>query len=93
MSPCRGERVPVPPAGQWEVRFGTNAAAARWEEVCRHALPNTRRCLETLRTDPRVEPATTVSTGSAATWPRTGTTAATWSSESTRSLVAAASAT
>jgi hypothetical protein len=54
MSPRRGERVTVPPPiGQWEVRFGTSAAAAGWEELCRHALPNTRRCLETLRTDPR----------------------------------------
>ena len=54
MSPRRGERVTVPPpTGQWEVRFGTSAAAAGWEELCRHALPNTRRCLETLRTDPR----------------------------------------
>jgi hypothetical protein len=42
-----------PPPGQWEVRFGTSAAAAGWEELCRHALLNTRRCLETLRTDPR----------------------------------------
>jgi hypothetical protein len=54
VSPRRGERVTVPPpAGQWEVRFGTSAAAAGWEELCRHALPNTRRCLEILRTDPR----------------------------------------
>jgi hypothetical protein len=54
VSPRRGERVTVPPpAGQWEVRFGTSTAAAGWEELCRHALPNTRRCLETLRADPR----------------------------------------
>jgi len=54
VSPRRGDRVTVPPpGGQWEVRFGTSAAAAGWEELCRHALPNTRRCLEILRTAPR----------------------------------------
>src|ERR1700685_4385900 len=54
MSPRRGERVTIPPPiGQWEVRFGTSDAADGWEELCRHALPNTRRCLETLRADPQ----------------------------------------
>ena len=54
MSPRRGDRVTVPPPqDQWDVRFGTSEAANGWEELCRHALPNSRRCLETLRTDPR----------------------------------------
>ncbi len=54
MSPSRGDRVTVPPLGdQWDVRFGTGEAVVGWEELCRHALANTRRCLETLRTDPR----------------------------------------
>jgi hypothetical protein len=46
--------LPVPPPqDQWHVRSGTSDAADEWEELCRHALPNTRRCLETLRADPR----------------------------------------
>lgn len=54
MSPRRGDRVTVPPPrGQCDVRFGTSDAAEGWEELCRHALPNTRRCLETLRANPR----------------------------------------
>jgi hypothetical protein len=54
VSPRRGDRVTVPPPQeQWDVRFGTSDAADGWEELCRHALPNTRRCLETLRADPR----------------------------------------
>ncbi len=54
MSPRRGDRVTVPPPeGQWDVRFGTSDAAVGWEELCRHALANTRRCLEILRADPR----------------------------------------
>jgi hypothetical protein len=54
MSPKRGDRVTVPPPdGTWDVRFGTGDAATGWEELCRHALANTRQCLELLRTDPR----------------------------------------
>jgi hypothetical protein len=54
VSPRRGDRVTVPPPQeQWDVRFGTGDAADGWEELCRHALANTRRCLETLRADPR----------------------------------------
>jgi hypothetical protein len=54
VSPRRGDRVTVPPPeDQWDVRFGTSDAAAGWEELCRHALANTRRCLEILRADPR----------------------------------------
>ncbi|GLX05940.1 hypothetical protein Misp03_28670 [Microbispora sp. NBRC 16548] len=34
-------------------RFATSDAARGWEELCRHALANTRRCLEDLRADPR----------------------------------------
>ncbi|TDE47527.1 hypothetical protein E1295_22520 [Nonomuraea mesophila] len=54
MSPKRGDRVTVPPpVDEWDVRFGTSEAVRGWEELCRHALVNTRRCFETLRTDPR----------------------------------------
>lgn len=54
MSPRRGDRVTVPPdERQWDVRFGTSEAAAGWEQLCRHALGNTRKCLEILRADPR----------------------------------------
>jgi hypothetical protein len=84
VSPRRGDRVTVtPPQDQWDVRFGTSDAADGWEELCRHALSNTRRCLETLRADPRSGQGTTAST-LRVTWPLTGTTAATWSNESTR---------
>jgi hypothetical protein len=54
VSPRRGDRVTVPSsAGQWDVRFATGDAATGWEELCRHALANTRRCLETLQAQPR----------------------------------------
>jgi hypothetical protein len=54
VSPRRGDRVTIPPRpDQWEVRFGTSDAATGWEELCRPALANARRCLESLRTDPR----------------------------------------
>ncbi|TYC14552.1 hypothetical protein FXF65_17050 [Actinomadura syzygii] len=54
MSPKRGDRVTVPPPdGEWDVRFGTSEAVRGWEELCRLAVSNTRRCLETLRSEPR----------------------------------------
>lgn len=54
MSPKRGDRVTVPPPEQeWDVRFGTSEAVRGWEELCRLALANTRRCLELLRVDPQ----------------------------------------
>jgi hypothetical protein len=54
VSPRRGDRATVPPPeGQWDVRFGASDAATGWDELCRHALANTRRCLEILRSDPR----------------------------------------
>ena len=54
MSPRRGDRATLPPPeDQWDVRFGTSDAAVGWEELCRHALSNTRRCLEILRSDRR----------------------------------------
>jgi hypothetical protein len=54
VSPKRGDRVTVPPPdGQWDVRFGSSEAAVGWEELCRHAQANTRRCLEILRSEPR----------------------------------------
>ncbi|KAF4410968.1 hypothetical protein [Streptomyces lycii] len=53
MSPKRGDRVTVPPSDpEWDVRFGTTDAVRGWEELCRLALPNTRRCLEALRSAP-----------------------------------------
>lgn len=54
MSPKRGDRASVPPPDdEWDVRFGTTEAAVGWEELCRFAVANTRRCLESLRADPR----------------------------------------
>lgn len=54
MSPKRGDRVTVPPRGdEWDVRFGSSEAVRGWEELCRLALANTRRCLEALRSAPR----------------------------------------
>ncbi|WP_440067689.1 hypothetical protein [Streptosporangium sp. OZ121] len=54
MSPKRGDRVTVPPPDdEWDIRFGTSDAVKGWEELCRHALGNTRRCFEALRADPR----------------------------------------
>jgi hypothetical protein len=47
VSPRRGDRVTVPP--QQDTRFGTGGAADGREELCRHALANTRGCLKTLR--------------------------------------------
>ncbi|WP_030456305.1 hypothetical protein [Herbidospora cretacea] len=53
MSPKRGDRVTVPPpASEWDVRFGSNDVVKGWDELCRHALGNARRCLDALRTDP-----------------------------------------
>lgn len=43
-----------PPDDEWDVRFGTSEAVRGWEELCRHALSNTRRCFESLRIDPRI---------------------------------------
>jgi len=34
-------------------RFATGDAATGWEEPCRHAVGNTRRCLEILQAEPR----------------------------------------
>lgn len=54
MSARRGERVTVPPPeGRWDVRFAASDAATGWEELCRHAVANARRCLEILQTEPR----------------------------------------
>lgn len=54
MSPKRGDRATVPPPdGEWDARFGTTDAAVGWEELCRHAVTSTRRCLDILRADPR----------------------------------------
>lgn len=57
MSPKRGDRA-APPAGpgEWEVRFGTNDAAKGWDELCRQAAGNTRRCWELMRAEPAPTP-------------------------------------
>ncbi|GAB2878795.1 hypothetical protein [Streptomyces mayteni] len=53
MTPKRGDRVTVPPPhDEWDVRFGTGEAVKGWEELCRHALANARRCLDVLRMAP-----------------------------------------
>ena len=54
MSARRGDRVTVPPQpDRWDVRFATGDAATGWEELGRHALANTRRCLDAPRAEPR----------------------------------------
>jgi hypothetical protein len=54
VSPRRGGPRDCSAAGsQWDVRFGPSDAGTGWDELCRHALANTRRCLEILRSDPR----------------------------------------
>ena len=54
MSPKRGDRVSVPaPDDEWELRFATSDAVVGWEELCRAALANVRRCFEILRANPR----------------------------------------
>lgn len=54
MSPKRGDRVTVPaPDEQWELRYATAEAVTGWEELCRSALNNARRCFEILRANPR----------------------------------------
>ncbi|WP_344438972.1 hypothetical protein, partial [Actinomadura bangladeshensis] len=35
------------------MRFGTGEAANGWDELCRLAVANSRRCLEILRSEPR----------------------------------------
>ena len=85
MSPRRGDRVTVPPpGGQWDVRFGTSDAAAGWEELCRHALANTRRCLEILRVDPRSGADHDRQHRLRAIWQGIGTTAVRWNSGNMR---------
>ncbi|GGL31285.1 hypothetical protein [Planomonospora parontospora] len=82
MSPKRGDRVTVPPPDdEWDVRFGTGDAVKGWEELCRHALANTRRCFEVLRADPRSRADHERQhrlRGDLATWRPIVTTAATW---------------
>jgi hypothetical protein len=52
--PAPRDRVTVPPPrDQRDARSGTSDAADGREELCRHALPDTRRCPEPLRADPR----------------------------------------
>lgn len=59
MSPKRGDLVPSPSVGtEYVMRFGNNDAAKGWEELCRHAPGNMRRCYEAIRVDPRPRPPT-----------------------------------
>jgi hypothetical protein len=54
MTPKRGVRVTVPlRTGPGRCDSEPNDAATGWEQLCRHALANTRRRLELLRIDPR----------------------------------------
>lgn len=60
MTAKRGDRVAAPPVdNEWDVRFGSNRAGAGWEELCRTATGNTRRCFEDLRSAPAPRPETT----------------------------------
>ena len=60
MSPRRGDRVAPPPTGaEWLVKFGTNAAAKGWEDLCSQAPANTRRAWQALLESPCPVPATT----------------------------------
>lgn len=52
--PKRGDRVAPPPAmGEWDLRFGDNAAVDGWEQLCSHAPGPVLAAWATLRTDPR----------------------------------------
>jgi hypothetical protein len=52
--PKRGDRVAPPPAaGEWDLRFGDNAAVDGWEQLTRHAPGPSRTAWTMLRTDPR----------------------------------------
>jgi hypothetical protein len=91
MSPRRGDRVTVPPRPEhWDVRFGTSDAVTGWEELCRHALSNTTRCLEMLRLDPRSGAGHDRQHRLRGTWRRTATMGVISSSGNSRSRAAAA---
>jgi hypothetical protein len=52
--PKRGDRVAPPPAaGEWDLRFGDNAAVDGWEKLSSHAPGPSRTAWAILRTDPR----------------------------------------
>ena len=52
--PKRGDRVAPPPAaGEWDLRFGDNAAADGWEQLSRTAPGPSRTAWTILRTAPR----------------------------------------
>lgn len=52
--PKRGDRVAPPPtAGEWDLRFGDNAAVDGWEQLSSHAPGPSRTAWTILRTDPR----------------------------------------
>ena len=59
MSPRRGDLVAPPSTGtEYTIRFGNNDAAKGWDDLCRSAAGNVRRCFEALRDNPRPHPPT-----------------------------------
>jgi mRNA-degrading endonuclease RelE of RelBE toxin-antitoxin system len=54
LSGKRKDRAAPPAvAGEWEVRFGENAAAKGWDELCQQAAGNIRAAYEQMRSQPR----------------------------------------
>ncbi len=52
--PRRGDRVaPLPASGEWDLRFGDNAAVEGWAELSSQAPGPTLTAWTNLRTDPR----------------------------------------
>lgn len=52
--PKRGDRVAPPPgAGEWDIRFGDNAAVVGWERLSSQAPGPTLAAWRRLRGDPR----------------------------------------
>jgi hypothetical protein len=53
MTPKRGERVAPPPGpGEYDLVFGTSAAAKGWVDLCAQASRNAWEMWRILRTDP-----------------------------------------
>lgn len=56
MSPKRGDRAAPPPKeGEYDIQFADNQVAAGWEQLCAHAVGNTRRAWEVIVADPSPE--------------------------------------
>lgn len=89
MSPKRGDRVTVPPPdGEWDIRFGSSDAVKGREELCRHALANTRRCFEDCAPIHAHGLITSVNIAYVATSRLIATVARTWSNGNSRSPAA-----